>query len=260
MTSAYDAFPAFPGFPGFDAFAEFDRFGGPGLLAGARCLLLDFDGPVCRLFAGHRADRVAQRMGELLAGRAGSADPGPATAALRDPHRLLRTARRPEIVRDLEALLAEQEELAALSAEPTPGAGDFIRAVADSGRVPAIATNNAPRAVVAYLKTQGLDGWFGDRVFGRDPEDPARMKPHPDCLLRAAGALGVPPGDCLMIGDSRADAEAAVAAGVRFLGYARSPDRVARLRADAAHPVVVGMAPLVAAARAMGPARGPSEA
>ncbi|WP_225848025.1 HAD family hydrolase [Streptomyces sp. HPF1205] len=271
MTSAHDGFPGapevpaapefpeFPGFPGFDAFAEFDRSGGPALLAAARGLLLDFDGPMCRLFAGHPADGVALRMRELLAERAGIADPGPVRAALRDPHGLLRAARGREIVADLEALLAEQEEVAALSAEPTPGAGAFVRAVADSGRVPAVTTNNAPRAVLAYLKAHGLDAWFGDRVFGRDPEDPSRMKPHPDCLLRAVAALGVPPGDCLMIGDSPADAEAAVAAGVRFLGYARSPDRVARLRRDVPHPVVVGMAPLVSAARTLGAVPGPSE-
>jgi HAD superfamily hydrolase (TIGR01509 family) len=240
-------------FPEFDAFAEFDRLGGPGLLAGASRLLLDFDGPVCRLFAGHRADLVAARMQERIAARAVPPDADPARAAILDPHELLRTPLSPGLTRELEAMLAAEEELAALSAEPTPGAGDFVRALAASGRVAAVTTNNAPGAVLAYLKAQGLDGWFGGRVFGRDPLAPARMKPHPDCLLRAVEALGVPPEDCLMVGDSPADAEAAVAAGVRFLGWARSPDRVARLRSAAAHPVVVGMAPLVAAARALGP-------
>jgi phosphoglycolate phosphatase/AHBA synthesis associated protein len=46
-----------------------------------------------------------------------------------------------------------------------------------------------------------------------------REKPHPDLLTTALASLRVPPGSALMVGDSRYDEEAAVAAGVRFLRY-----------------------------------------
>jgi len=226
------------------------------VLGPARCLLLDFDGPVCRLFAGHGADRVAAAMREWLA-RRGIPITDPDLVRGRDPHRLLRAAKaaavRPELARELEELAAEEEEVAALSAQPTPGADEFIRTVAESGRQLAITTNNAPGAVRAYLKQNDLDGYFGEYVFGRNPDDPDRMKPDPECLVRAIAGFGVHPRDCLMIGDSVADASAAEAARVVFLGYARSLDRVARLRSGHPHPVVVGMAPLTAAARDLEP-------
>jgi phosphoglycolate phosphatase-like HAD superfamily hydrolase len=128
--------------------------------------------------------------------------------------------------------------------------------VADSGRLLAITTNNAPVAVEVYLKDHGLDVFFEWRVYGRVAEDPAAMKPDPDCLLRAIDASGLRPGECLMVGDSPSDAAAAKSAGVPFLGYARSADRVARLRAVDPHPVVVGMPLLVAAAMTLPPPKG----
>jgi hypothetical protein len=39
------------------------------LITRARCVLLDFDGPVCRLFAGHSATRVTRALVALLAER-----------------------------------------------------------------------------------------------------------------------------------------------------------------------------------------------
>lgn len=223
------------------------------LLDRSKCLLLDFDGPVCRLFSGRPAALVAAEMRQLIKGRATLDHLAPTQRS--DPHLLLRAPMPDRLTADLGAVLTNAEELAALSAAPTPGADDFIRAADAAGRLLAITTNNAPSAVVAYLKEHGLDGYFGSRIFGRG-DDPSLMKPHPDCLLRAVEALGAAPQDCLMIGDSLPDAQAAVAAGIGFLGYARSEDRVARLRTVDPHPVVVGMAGLVAAARSLIPPNG----
>ncbi|MFC4030185.1 HAD family hydrolase [Streptomyces polygonati] len=216
------------------------------LLARAACLLLDFDGPVCRLFQGYPSGDIAADLRAYLAERGSPVkDPGLITGT--NPHEILRATTNGELAAGLELLLAEAEEVAAHSAEPTPLAARFIRTAAGSGRVLAITTNNAPAAVAVYLKEHGLEGFFGQRIFGRSTRDPALMKPHPDCLLRAIETLGVRPGDCLMIGDSAADAAAAKAAHVPFLGYARSADRVARLRTVDPHPVVIGMPGLVAA-------------
>jgi beta-phosphoglucomutase-like phosphatase (HAD superfamily) len=56
------------------------------------------------------------------------------------------------------------------------------------------------------------------------------MKPDPHALLVASRRLGVSPSQCLMIGDSPADAAAARAAGVAFCGYAPNKRTRARLQ------------------------------
>jgi phosphoglycolate phosphatase len=224
------------------------------LVAGARCLLVDFDGPVCRLFAVNSAERIARRMHRLTA-ELGLRLPARALAAGTDPHGLLGSLPSGEPAAALEALLAEEEEIAAHSAAPTPGADEFLRLVARSGRPLAVTTNNAPAAVAAYLKNHDLDGLVAGQIHGRHATDPARMKPHPDCLDRAMAALGATPRDCLMIGDSPHDAEAARRAGVPFLGFAG--DAWHRDRLLAGHPgiTVTGMTGLLAAAHALAPHR-----
>lgn len=55
-------------------------------------------------------------------------------------------------------------------------------------------------------------------------------KPAPDLLLAAAKLLGVPVGDCWMVGDTRFDAAAARAAGATFVGLGIDGDwRMAEL-------------------------------
>ena len=49
----------------------------------------------------------------------------------------------------------------------------------------------------------------------------ARGKPAPDLLVFAAGTLGVAPADCLVVEDSTAGVAAAVAAGMRAIGFTR---------------------------------------
>lgn len=214
--------------------------------------MLDFDGPVCRLFGGSPAGKIALDMRRYLAtlGPDGTGPRGPERGAADDgdPHRMLSRFQDRKTAAALERILAAGEEAAAESAFPTPGAAAFIRNVHSSGRALAMTTNNAPGAALRYLKQQALDDCFEGRVFGRDPDDPGLMKPHPDCLLRAMAAMGVRADECLAIGDSPRDAAAAKAAGVPFLGYARSEDRVARLRQVDPHPVVVGMHGLASAA------------
>jgi phosphoglycolate phosphatase len=60
-------------------------------------------------------------------------------------------------------------------------------------------------------------------------------KPEPDVIFAALRALGAEPRDCLMVGDSTVDIEAARAAGVRVCavryGYG-DPEKLARLEPD----------------------------
>lgn len=67
------------------------------------------------------------------------------------------------------------------------------------------------------LEALGLKDLFEVVVASGDPGGPARLKPAPDGFLAAAHALGVPPEQCLVIGDRPdADGAAAAAAGMRF--------------------------------------------
>ncbi len=55
-------------------------------------------------------------------------------------------------------------------------------------------------------------------------EDVQRHKPHPEGLLKALTRLGVPPSRAVYVGDHALDAEAARAAGVRFIAVQTGAD------------------------------------
>ncbi|MEU3918835.1 HAD family hydrolase [Streptomyces sp. NPDC029004] len=194
------------------------------LFGAAKCVLFDFDGPVCHLFDGHPASGIAAELrnwaaqnvpGDVVA-EAGSAD---------DPLELLRAAAsmhpHSDLVKEMERQLTSQELRAALTAEPTEDADLLIRRLGAAGFRLAITTNNSERAVRSYLERTGLSDFFGEHVHGRKP-DPKLMKPDPDCLRRALDMTGSTAAESLMIGDSPADCLAASQLGVPFLGYARN--------------------------------------
>lgn len=203
------------------------------LLSSAACVLFDFDGPMCRLFAGHPAEGVAERLlGRLSAlGR----DPAPgASVRHTDPLGVLLAVRKHyphdrALMAELHGRLTEEEIVAAATATPTPGAAELIRALAEAGTRLAVTTNNSRAAVTSYLDRHGLGPYFEGHVHGRGP-DPALLKPDPDCLLRALESTGVAATDALMIGDSASDRLAATKAGVPFLGYAENARKDRELR------------------------------
>ncbi|MEU8891340.1 HAD family hydrolase [Streptomyces sp. NPDC048442] len=209
-------------------------------ITGATCVLFDFDGPICGLFAGHRAHDIADRMVDWLTDR-GIEVPAMAAEEQQDPHAVLRAiaATHPDsaLVRDLEQALTDEELRATRSAAPSPYVDDLIREWSARGIPLAIATNNSPKAASRYLARRGLAPCFDRHIYGRtDRLD--LLKPHPDCLDRALHALGADPAKSLMIGDTPSDLYAAQRAGVAFLGYAKDARRVARLRNAGAQAVV----------------------
>ncbi|MET9255831.1 HAD family hydrolase [Streptomyces sp. NPDC003717] len=212
------------------------------LVRGARCVLWDLDGPVCRLFAGHPAEKVAAVLVGVLEQHG---LPGLLTERERasgDPHAVLRAVDRARpgggLVAELEERLTEEELRAAASAMPTAWADPLIRTWTALGVRPAVATNNAPRVARAYLAGRGLLDCFGPHVYGRTRQL-RQLKPDPHTLLRALDDLAAAPGTALFIGDAPTDCEAARRAGVPFLGYARDAGREAALR-QAGAGVVVG--------------------
>lgn len=217
----------------------------------AKCVLFDFDGPICRLFAGYSAPRIARQVKRACKAE-GVALPR-RLARSRDPHGILwrlpgvLAADRPladKAVGLAESVLSAGELRAADSAEPTSGAAGLIRTLHERGMMLAVVSNNSSSAINHYLRLHGLTSMFGGHVYGRQP-DPGLMKPDPDCLLRALDALGAWPGQCVMIGDSGADVRAAAAIKeirdepVGFIGYARNR-RKARILRDAGALVLAG--------------------
>ncbi|WP_432104668.1 HAD family hydrolase [Streptomyces sp. bgisy091] len=205
------------------------------LLISAKCVLFDFDGPLCRLFPGGTGADVAGRMARRLAESGGDPSVVVEPVTNGDPLGVLVAAweRYPfdrALLTALDDLLtAEEEALASEAAVPTEGACELAKALHGAGVELAVTTNNSRRAVVAYLSRRNLLSCFAGRIYGRTA-DPARLKPHPDCLHRALEQTGVAAGEALMIGDSAADRIAATAAGVPFLGYAENAVKYQELR------------------------------
>jgi HAD superfamily hydrolase (TIGR01509 family) len=209
-------------------------------------LLLDFDGPVCALFAGYSAQDIANEIRSLLDGH-GDRLPeqlkrGP------DPLQLVRwTAENaPRLLPTVERALTRAECRAAESAVPTPHADDLIRVTAGSGRPVLVVSNNSAQAISQYLKTHEL-AQHVSAAIGRDPLRPDRMKPDPWPVLQAVRAAGTRPSRCLLVGDSPTDIEAARKAGTASIGYAKRESRVREL-ADAGADIVIESMALVAEA------------
>ena len=89
----------------------------------------------------------------------------------------------------------------------------------------AICTNKPSALVPPLLEHLGIAGYFAHIVGG---DTLPQRKPSPEPVLHAARLLGHAPAQCLMVGDSATDLEAANAAGmpialVRY-GYPRDLD------------------------------------
>ncbi|GAA2841089.1 HAD-IA family hydrolase [Kitasatospora sp. CM 4170] len=203
-------------------------------------VLLDFDGPVCSVFAGLPAPEVARRLREgLLA----SGEQAPAGAEEEtDPLALLRliSDARPDLTESTDAALAALETEAVRVARPTPGGESVLRTAVRSGRLASVVSNNAGMAIEAYLTEHGLSDYVAG-VFGRAPGDPSSMKPNPRLLLEAMDAAGTRPEHCIFIGDAARDIEAGTAAGIPTIGYANKPGKAEKLGAAGAVVIVDSM-------------------
>ncbi|MGW6060665.1 HAD family hydrolase [Streptomyces sp. NPDC055189] len=222
------------------------------LIGRARYVLFDFDGPICRLFARHSAERIAADQVRWLEGRGLRGLLTTEERAQPDPHAVLRAVdrRQPgsDLVAKLEERLTQQELKAVASAWPTPYADPLIMTWHATGSRLAVTTNNSPLAATSYLESRGLSHCFAPHVYGRT-QDLHLLKPHPHCLNRALGAMGADPSAALMIGDTPTDFAAAEQAGVGFLGYARNEEKAKRLKDAGAACVVHSLEPLLKVVR-----------
>ena len=93
----------------------------------------------------------------------------------------------------------------------TAGAREAVEGARALGAKTGVVTNKPEAATRAILAHYGLADLM-DLVIGGDAGPP--KKPAPDLLLLPASRLALGPADCLFVGDSENDVEAAKAAGM----------------------------------------------
>lgn len=224
-----------------------------GVLADSAALLVDFDGPVCSVFASLQPTDVAAQLRGLLPNRENlpqhiqhEADP---LTVLRFVGELGDQA----LTNKVDEELRKAELVAIAGATATPHGHELLRAACRSGRKVAIVSNNSEPAIKAYLRSHDL-GQYVSQVIGRQPGHPEAMKPNPKPVTRAASVLGLAPTECVLVGDSPSDIGAAKGAGVRSIGYANKPYKNTTLANAGADIVVEGVNGLEALLRLFGSA------
>lgn len=190
-------------------------------LAAYDAVVLDFDGPMCNVFAGYAAAKVADELKDLVVAQGWPADE---VAATSDPHQILRLVHTlaPELFPTVELALTAAELAAVETATITPDLAALITHLRSRRLSVAVASNNNADAIQSWLDRHRLEV---DYVCGRDPHDPTKMKPAPDILLQAVAFLGLQPQQVVFLGDGASDAQAAYSAGTAFIGFANKPHK-----------------------------------
>jgi phosphoglycolate phosphatase len=216
------------------------------IITPARYLFLDFDGPVCQIFAGLPAPVVADRLRKLFTGPL-----PPHVESTSDPLQVFTYAATvsAELAARVEAEMTAQEQAAVPTAKPTPYVHEVLTSARESGRTIAVVSNNSESAVRAYLTAHGLDDRI-DLVSARTSPNPGRLKPSPYLIEQAMSTIGAEPADCFLIGDSTDDITAAQRAGIASIGYANKPGKHALLAETGAEAVVSSLADIVLTLRA----------
>ncbi len=209
------------------------------VLQGAGLLLVDFDGPICSVFAGRPARDVANTLRAFAHEQHVSLPPEVEQST--DPLDVIRhvgLSREGAVVRCCDEFLTSLEIDAVATATPTPGGHDLITAAHVRGIPVVIVSNNSAQAICSYLTAHHLTHAV-TRVEGRPPGRPALMKPHPWLLNQAT--LDRPAMSQVFIGDSVTDLLAGQAAGVTVIALANKPGKAERFHALGAQHVVTDM-------------------
>jgi HAD superfamily hydrolase (TIGR01662 family) len=211
--------------------------------------VLDFDGPICDIFAGHPAPLVAGQLHKLITSH-GLQLPAD-IAATGDPIEVFTYSATisADLATQVEAEMTEQEVTAVSSARPAPYVHDVVISATESGRTVAVVSNNSERAVRAYLVQHGL----ADRIHyiaARTSPDPALLKPSPHLIEQALTGLAATAGESVLVGDQTTDMQAARLAGIDSIGYANRPGKHAAFTDAGATAIVTSLAELVLPLRA----------
>ncbi|MGW1682868.1 HAD family hydrolase [Saccharopolyspora sp. NPDC002376] len=212
----------------------------PQVISRSSAVLLDFDGPVCAVFGGVPDHEVAAELRALFDGALPDA-----VNRSRDPFDVLKYAAGADVFPvEIERRLTELEVQAVESAPATLGAAEVLEAFAQQGIPVVIVSNNSTAAVGAYLQARGLSAKVAG-ISARETADVEKLKPEPHLLLQAARSLGVSPTDCVMVGDSGTDIEAAQRVGALSIGYANKPGKRERLMRHKPSAIIERMVELI---------------
>jgi len=128
-------------------------------------------------------------------------------------------AKKAGVVIDIQRVYERTREIQRTHPQPTESIAcnlDLLKLLSSAGVPVAIATGSSRARVWPILQEHAVEV---DAIL--TAEDARRGKPFPDLFLRAAQALGVAPANCIVIEDSDAGIQAAIAAGMkayRFFG------------------------------------------
>jgi HAD superfamily hydrolase (TIGR01509 family) len=140
--------------------------------------------------------------------------------------------------------------LAALEREllPMPGVRSALEALTAARVELAVGSQGSHQKMQLTLGVTNLLPFFQGRIFSATQV--SRPKPAPDLFLLAAETLGFTPSQTAVVEDSTRGVKAALAAGMRILGYTGSVGRDAMLTAGAEPiddlalvPTMLGVAP-----------------
>ena len=112
------------------------------------------------------------------------------------------------------------------------GVAEAIQRIEAAGVAVCVASQGKLEKTRLSLKLTKLDPLFGDEALFSAYSVP-RGKPHPDLFLHAAQTMAAEPGRCAVVEDTPSGVTAAVAAGMRVLGYAADSDAAALRQAGA---------------------------
>lgn len=224
-----------------------DRLGE--IITATRHLFLDFDGPICSIFAGLKPQSIADSLRDLVISHGITLPPD--IEATSDPFDVFIHAASvsPDLGAEVEVAMTGLEVAAVSTAEPTPGVHAVITSCRESGRTLTVVSNNSDRAVRAYLTRHALDGQIST-VIARTSPDPDLLKPCPHFLQQAITASKADPDTCTLVGDQLTDIDAARQAGTHSIGYANKPGKTQTFADASADAIITSLAPLALTLRA----------
>lgn len=155
-------------------------------------------------------------------------DPAGLTAVAAKDHNLISTATAltqvglgwPEALAIAEKVFAITDELhvdgSLPKPEPTQGLVKFLAELQSHGVICAIISNDHEQGIQAFIARNRLNSLI-QAIWSADHRP---RKPDPGAVQGLCQSLGIPPGDCALIGDANSDLHMARAAGVGvILGY-----------------------------------------
>jgi phosphoglycolate phosphatase len=219
-----------------------------GILGFTWHLLLDFDGPICDVYAGLPAATVAGRLRKHLHGQ--DVTVPDEVAHTDDPLAVFAYAATisPTLAAEVEAEMSDLEVTAIATAKPTPYVHEVLDACRETDRTAAVVSNNSARAVHTYLARHGLDDRVS-HVIARTSHDPALLKPSPHLIKQALAALNAQPDACAFLGDSTTDIQGACLTGIASIGYASKPSKRDQLATAGADAIITSLSDLVLSLR-----------